>query len=249
MIRITAILTLTFLFFGAVDGNAQRQRNRINNWKEIGTYLSKDSVTKGKYTLVFVNRDTAFQQDDKNLKARMVKTFFKVYPKQVKAYNKNSARKVTFIIDPDYRGVAAAAHGIIRYSPEYMLKFSEDIDVVTHESFHIVQEYGYNAGAGWLTEGITDYIRYIYGLNNRAANWTLPDYEPSQSYTNSYRITARFLYWLEKNGHRDLVKKLDASLRDQTYKTEETWAKLTGKTVDELWELYGKNPSLKLKYK
>lgn len=251
MKKTITIFILGILLITAMESTAQQQtrRKRIDRWEDRGTYLSKDSITKGKYTLIFMNKDSTFQQDDKNLKERMIKTFFKVYPKEAKAYNKNTAKKVVFIIDPDYEGVAATSGAIVRYSPEYMLKFPEDIDVVTHEVFHIVQAYGYNSGAGWLTEGITDYIRYQYGVNNIAANWTLPDYKPSQSYTNSYRITARFLVWLEKNGYPGIVKRLDASLRSKTYKTAETWSALTGKTVDELWTAYGENPVVSLKYK
>ncbi|MGV8878236.1 MAG: basic secretory protein-like protein [Sphingobacteriaceae bacterium] len=244
-----AFLTLILLFIITLESPAQTKRKRIDNWEDLGTFLTKDSITKGKYTLIFLNKDSAFQKDDKDLKRRMIKTFFKVYPKEAKAYHKETAKKVIFIIDPDYEGVAATSGAIVRYSPDYMLKFPKDIDVVTHEVFHIVQAYGYNAGAGWLTEGITDYIRYKYGVSNIAAKWTLPDYKASQSYTNSYRITARFLVWLEKNGYPTIVKDLDASLRARTYKTAETWSALTGKTVDELWKDYGKNPAVSLKYK
>lgn len=249
MKRTITLLVFAILFTATLESAAQTKRKRIENWEDLGTFLSKDSIKKGKYTLTFLNKDSAFQNDDKNLKRRMVKAFFKVYPKEAKAYNKETAKKVVFIIDPDYEGVAATSGAIVRYDPEYMLKFPEDIDVVTHEVFHIVQAYGYNAGAGWLTEGITDYIRYKYGVNNTAANWTLPDYTSSQSYTNSYRVTARFLVWLEKNGYPNIVKDLDASLRAQTYKTAETWSALTGKTVDELWKVYGESPAVSLKYK
>ncbi|MCC9165776.1 basic secretory family protein [Pontibacter harenae] len=169
--------------------------------------------------------------------------FFTVYPQEAKRFNPNTARKVTFIIDPNYNGVAAASNGIIRYSPLWMLRNPNDIDVVTHEAFHIVQAYEGGAGPGWLTEGITDYVRYKYGVANAAGNWSLPDLKPEHSYTNSYRITGRFLAWLENNVNAKIVDSLDAALRSKAY-TPETWVKLTGKTVDELWQDYTKNPKL-----
>lgn len=216
---------------------------QINNWEEIGPYISKDSVTKGKYTLIFINRDSAFQVSGDPIKKRMTDVFFTVYPQEAKRFNKKTARKVTFVIDPAYEGVAAASSGIIRFSPKWMLSRPGDVDVVTHEVFHIVQSYPHRAGPGWLTEGITDYVRYKFGVDNAGANWSLPDYNPKQSYTNSYRITGRFLAWTEKNVNKKIVDELDAALRTKTY-TPEIWTKLTGKTVDELWQMYAQNPAL-----
>jgi hypothetical protein len=120
-----------------------------------------------------------------------------------------------------------------------MQKHPEDIDVVTHEVMHIVQNDGRSTGPGWPTEGIADYVRYKFGIDNAGSKWTLPAYKSSQSYKNSYRITAQFFDWLENNGHAGIVKKLDAQLRDHTY-TQHTWKDLTGKTLDELWDDYTK---------
>lgn len=89
--------------------------------------------------------------------------------------------------------------------------------------------------------GIADYVRFKYGVDNPGANWSLTEFKPTQSYTNSYRITARFLYWLETHGHKGLVKKLDANLRAHTF-TPEIWKTETGKSLDELWATYAENP-------
>ncbi len=101
---------------------------------------------------------------------------------------------------------------------------------------HIVQDYGDGAGPGWLTEGIADYVRYDYGVDNATAKWALPALKPTHNYDNAYRITARFLIWVEK-GKKGTVQKLDSQLRSHTY-TADSWKKLTGKTVDELWAAY-----------
>ncbi|MDB5262461.1 MAG: secretory protein [Adhaeribacter sp.] len=124
-----------------------------------------------------------------------------------------------------------------------MLEKPGDIDVVTHKVFHIVQNYGRGAGPGWLVEGITDYVRHKYGIDNAGANWSLTPFDPKHNYTNSYRITARFLVWLEKNENKKIVDELNKSLRTRTY-TPETWVKLTGKTLDELWQSYAQNPAI-----
>jgi hypothetical protein len=206
----------------------------------------KETVTKDGLTLNFSSNDVSF---DPVLKKRMIETFFKVYPLLKEEYNDTAATTVNFEIDTAYKGVAATGGGRIVYNPAYFRKKPGDIDVVTHEVMHVVQNYGGRRrsggtrGPGWLTEGIADFVRYKFGVDNPGAGWTLPEFKPDQSYTNSYRITARFLVWLENRGNKDLVKKLDASLRARTY-TDDIWKKETGKTLDEQWKAYAENPVL-----
>jgi len=188
--------------------------------------------------LTFINQSATFSMVTKQ---RLIDVFFKVYPEEMKEYNKESLREVTMMIDTSYKGVAATGHGVVHINPEWFAKHPEDIDVVTHEVMHIVQNYGRKGGPGWLTEGIADYARNEFGINNEKAGWTLTPFKPTQNYNNAYRITARFLVWLEKNKKKGIVKKLDKVMRDGTYTTE-IWAKLTGKTVDDLWLEYSQNP-------
>lgn len=201
-------------------------------------YAQKTETFKEKgYTLNFNSNDSTF---DPALKKRMVETFFKVYPVLAKTYNQNTAKEVNFSIDTAYKGVAATGGGKIVYNPEWFKKHPGDIDVVTHEVMHIVQNYGNGGGPGWLTEGIADYVRYKYGVDNPGAKWSLTAFKPEQSYKNAYRITARFLNWLEVNGNSGIVLKLDGAMRSHTYK-DSLWKDITGKTVDELWAAYAAN--------
>jgi hypothetical protein len=228
------LILIISLFIG-IQANAQQ-----GDWKTVGKFISRDSITKNNYTLIFVNLDSTFVKQGEAVKQRMEDAFFKVYPQEAKAFNKKTLRKVVFIIDPNYNGVAATADGTVRFNPKWMLKQPTDLDVVTHEVMHIVQDYGDNAGPGWLTEGIADYVRYVYGVDNIAAKWTLPALKPTHHYDNAYRITARFLVWIEKDVKKGIVQKLDSQLRNHTY-TDESWRKLTGKTIDELWAAYVAN--------
>lgn len=228
----------TFLFIAgsllATASYAQR------NWGHIATegVVSKDSITKKGFTIVFINMDSSFSAVTKQ---RMIDTYFTVYPKEARRFNKQTLKKVTFIIDPGYTGVAAAGGGVVRVNPKWMADHPEDIDVVTHEAMHIVQAYPGGAGPGWLTEGIADYVRHVYGVNNEAGKWALPKFDSKHHYTNAYRVTARFLVWAEKNYNKKLVNKLDNAMRTKTYKPE-LWQELTGKTLDELWSAYAANP-------
>jgi hypothetical protein len=143
--------------------------------------------------------------------------------------------------------VAETGGDSVRISPKWLKEHPEDIDVITHEAMHIVQAYRHPV-PGWLTEGIADYARYTYGVNNQAGKWRLPDFRAGQHYTNAYRVTARFLVWLEKHDHPGIVDKLDKAARDGSYRPS-MWAELTGKTVDELWQEYSQHPDLELTYR
>ncbi|WP_233268787.1 basic secretory family protein [Mucilaginibacter lacusdianchii] len=166
-----------------------------------------------------------------------------MYPKLEKEYNSKTLKEVTFVIDTAYNGVAETGDGKVTFSSKYMTKYPGDIDVVTHEVMHIIQNYGNGAGPGWLTEGTADYIRFKFGVDNKGAGWKLPYFKPSQNYDNAYRITARFLVWIEKNIKPDFVKSFDAQLRSHTF-TDESWKNATGKTVDELWAAYSANTQI-----
>jgi len=190
------------------------------------------------YTLIVTNNDPKL---DLKEQVRLITTFFQTYPKLAKAYNKSTADTVYLIVDTAYTGVAATGHARIRLSSNWIITHPEDVDVVTHEGMHIVQNYGRSIGPGWLTEGIADYARYQFGVNNQTAKWALPDIKTGQSYANGYRITARFLAWIEKNVKKGTVKALDAQLRDHSYTTG-SWEAISGKTLDELWKDYAANP-------
>ncbi|WP_428328949.1 basic secretory protein-like protein [Mucilaginibacter sp.] len=198
---------------------------------------------KNGYKLTFINYDATF---DKAEQERLVTTFFTVYPKLAKEYNPATLKAVIMVIDTTYKGVAATADGKVTIAAHWLHQRPEDIDVVTHEVMHIVQDYGDSSGPGWLTEGIADYARNKFGVNNAAAKWTLPAYKATQNYDNAYRITARFLVWVEQTVKPGIVKELDSQMRKHTY-TDNSWKQLTGKTVDELWKSYTENPAITVK--
>jgi len=197
-------------------------------------------IKRNGYKLVFFNQE---RKPDTALQTRMINTFFNVYPTLAAEYNPKTLREVMITIDTAYKGVAETDKGSVKISSAWMHKHPEDIDVITHEVMHIVQNYGESVGPGWLTEGIADYARYKFGVNNPAAGWSLLAYKSTQNYDNAYRITARFLLWIEEKVKPGTVKTLDAQLRAHTY-TNESWKQLTGKTVDELWKSYSEKPEV-----
>jgi hypothetical protein len=115
--------------------------------------------------------------------------------------------------------------------------------VLTHELMHIVQSYP-GGQPGWLVEGIADYVRYKYAGENDKNGWQLPNFDGNQRYTDSYRVTARFLVWLEKKIKNNIIDMLDQALRRNQYQNGRVWSQTTGKSVDQLWKEYTNNPSL-----
>ncbi|MBE8713601.1 basic secretory protein-like protein [Sphingobacterium hungaricum] len=201
------------------------------------TYV--DSISKDGLTLHFINK-TGSQQ--LAYQEKMIETFFTNYPKLLNDFNPNAQKSLYFIVDPTYDGVAYAIGKVVVYSYNYMQSNPKDIDVVTHEIMHHIQ--AYSGGApGWLSEGIADYVRYAYGLDNAGAGWSLPNFQSNQSYTDAYRVTARFLAWIEKHVKPGFVKDVDQAIRNKTY-TEAFWQANTGKNVDDLWAKYASNPAL-----
>lgn len=195
---------------------------------------------RGGYTLDFQD---AAGTTDQAFADRMVETFFAVYPRLVADFNPEAPRRVTFIMDPTLDGIAGVGGDVAVFGSTYFAEHPADIDVVTHEIMHVVQAYGEWGAPGWLTEGIADYVRHVYGVDNAGGGWALPDFSPDQRMENGYRGAARFLLWLEGHGHAGIVKTLDARLRAGTY-VEDDWRAATGRTLPELWAAYAAAPEL-----
>jgi Peptidase of plants and bacteria len=137
--------------------------------------------------------------------------------------------QITMTLKNDYKGVAAAGDGRITGSVEYFKSRPEDVGAMVHETVHCVQAYR-TRGPGWLVEGIADYIRFF-------------KYEPGKigklakdpHFDGSYRTSAAFLNFVTEKYDKDLVKKVNKSMREEEYR-EEIWSKLTKKTLKELDE-------------
>jgi len=112
----------------------------------------------------------------------------------------------------------------------------EAIGAIVHEMVHVVQQYGRpNPNSGdnpsWLVEGVADYVRWFkYEPQSHGADITDAS---SAKYDDSYRVTANFLNWASEKYDKDLVRKLNAAMREGKY-SKDLWTKYTGKTADEL---------------
>lgn len=205
---------------------------------EILTAEQKKSVIeRNGYTLTLTDESGRL---DSQIKNKLIEIFFKVYPEMAARFNAEAARKISFIIISDPKVIAYCAGTKIVFSVEWFERMPQDTDCATHELMHAVQSYPTYDHA-WVVEGLADYARYKYGVDN--VGWSLPQYDPRQKYTDSYRVTGRFLAWLEKRVCENIIELIDDRLRNGTFSID-IFVEATGKTVDELWSMYAENSEL-----
>jgi len=63
---------------------------------------AQETTKKGGYTLSF---ESNFAELDPQLKKRLIKTFFEVYPKLAKEYNPSTIKEVKFFVDTAYKAL------------------------------------------------------------------------------------------------------------------------------------------------
>jgi len=141
---------------------------------------------------------------------------------------------ITFL--KDMQGVAATSGTRVVGALSWYRKNmeGEGIGSIVHELVHVAQQYrGGGRPPGWLIEGIPDYIRwYLYEPQSHGAEIP-PSRAANARYDASYRTSANFLNWVSGKYDKELVRKLNAEMRQGRYK-EELWKEITGHTVQEL---------------
>jgi hypothetical protein len=201
-----------------------------------GTNNSDGSVrySEGVFTLTMHNKDAGTPAA---MIQRMIDEFFATYPVMAAAYNPGAPTSVRVTFDPAYDGVAYASGSQIVVSSTWARGAADDVDVVAHEGFHVVQAYDNPDAPGWAVEGLADFARARYGNLNGGACWSMQRYESGQNYTDAYGVTARFLLWVESEVRASIATELDDALRGNQY-SPAFWTGKTGKTVDALWADY-----------
>jgi hypothetical protein len=129
----------------------------------------------------------------------------------------------------DYNGVAYAGGGRITGSVKYFKAHLDDVGALVHETVHCVQQYRSRGNPGWLVEGVADYIRFF----RYEAVKPRPPAPERAKFDGSYRTTAAFLAFVTEKYDPQIVRKLNAVMREGKYKPE-VWKEMTGLTVEEL---------------
>ncbi len=132
---------------------------------------------------------------------------------------------------------SGAAETVI--NEKWIAAHPDDFGMVIHEMTHVVQGYSdreYGA-AGWLVEGIADYVRFYKYEPDVPRRDVQPRDPQKATYHDAYRTTASFISYVTWKYDRGLLFKLDQSLRAGTY-SDDLWKTITGKDVETLWTEY-----------
>lgn len=168
--------------------------------------------------------------------ARLVALYYECYPKLLARFDhpeKPATRHVRLVFRKGMKIPAAASNGRISISIDWLKKHPNDVGLLTHELTHLVQHYP-SPEPGWLTEGLADYARELYGPKEAAGGWSLPRrLTEKQSWKDSYRTTARFLMWLDKE-YPGSVDQLHRRMQDRDFELGH-FKSITGKSIEELW--------------
>ncbi|GAQ17687.1 hypothetical protein OPHB3_1612 [Oceanobacillus picturae] len=237
----TGLLVCGFGGFASV--HAEGVTNELNN-----SIQTTNEYEKRGYSLQVINGETDPAMEP--IINEFVNLYFKVYPKLIKkyAYNpKEASREVILEFDPEYDGVAYADNGKIVVSTDWILTNPDDVALFTHELTHLAQAYPtYDDETWWITEGIADYTRYIYGPHN--GSWRLPEeVEDADNYDSGYRVTARFFLWITQHKNHFAVDIVNRKMQNGTFDLQ-LFEEITGKSIEDLWEEYVQNPNVRTNY-
>src|SRR5436305_3991992 len=114
----------------------------------------------------------------------------------------------------NYTGVAQAAGNRITGSVKFFKAHPDDIGAMVHETVHCVQLYRGRGNPGWLVEGVADYIRFFKYEGGKIGIRLTPE---RAKFDASYRITAAFLAFVTEKYDPQLVRKLNAAMREGRY--------------------------------
>lgn len=167
---------------------------------------------------------------------RFTTLFYESYPKLLARFDdpeKPASRNIRIAFDRNLKSPAHCVGDRITVGVDWITKHPDDVGLLTHELTHAVQHYP-KSDPGWLTEGIADYARHLYGPAVQPG-WKLPaKLSEKQSYTNSYNVTARFLVWLDEK-HPGSVDKLHRRMQRREFEMDD-FKTFTGSDVDALWK-------------
>lgn len=162
----------------------------------------------------------------------------------------NPPRTINFNFQKGLPAPALTGGDTINVNVDYINSNPTDIGMMIHEYTHIIQGYpgnqvGYDAG--WLTEGIADYVRYIYYEPNptnavdppASDSWFVANQpQPTDTYRSGYGNAARFLYWIGQTKNiPDLVPQLNEFQRHGQFQPS-VIQDITSASISDLWNEY-----------
>ena len=254
VLSILTVLVLTVAVFSVWGVFAEEEAPKLTATVPFDVPVEEETAVttakKAEYEDVaskFLNISSDLEKTFNASFVERLKTHFnQIYPVLAERWNYGIMYDVNYDIG-ELEGAAAYQMGtsnplvmLICLIPSHFKSNPNDMHTLTHEMTHALQVYKdskYGAantanGGSWITEGIADVSRYMY--DNR---FSLPSFASNQKYTDSYRVTARFFLWIDQNVEDTFVEQFHDALKCEAY-NQNFFVKITGKTVDELWQMY-----------
>jgi hypothetical protein len=209
---------------------AQEQRLAIQH-RDLQTDESLGDVSR-KPRIVF-DSSRAPELADWGVQAqRVAKDSYSMILKALPSKDFIGPNSVRLWFNPDYDGVAATGDDTIEISPKYVAGHKDDFGMVVHELTHAIQHYTQDNDAGWLVEGIADYVRF-YLYEPKAPR---PKINPEKAtYHDAYRTSAAFLAYGQRKYDHLLVRQLNEALRMGTY-SDALFKRYTRKEPNQIWD-------------
>ncbi len=206
----------------ATDAQVQRRR----------AAATQPTSSDGEALIANIDVSEVPQLEDWALEARQ--RAIKWYPiicDSLKTDGFSPPRKFDLIFRKDMPGVAGTSGDRISISSAWVTAHPGDFGMVGHELTHVIQHYPRN-DAGWLVEGIADYIRYyVLEPGSRQAHFN----PATSSYKQGYQPAAGLLHYLESSRAPMIVAKLNTALRDGKY-SDDLFRQIAGDDLDALWK-------------
>lgn len=182
--------------------------------------------------------------------------YWENYPRMYERFHDISEppAEVTLAIENEGYEVASAGGNFVHLHDQWLNRYSDDYDCITHELAHVIQN-------GWdgdyleysdYIERFADCCRYEYAMKNGYYNdseWTLQTLNDESTREKS----VRFLVWLDyfySDENNDILRRYMQVCRNGHYPASEwdaAWAEifadtaLDGKGIDEVWQMYAES--------
>jgi Peptidase of plants and bacteria len=217
----------------------------IGTWLLTATPLRADVPVDFRPTIAFDVAESPELAEWAEQAKKQCEIWFPQLVKEFDTAGHTPAETVTLIFKKKLDGIAyTLSDRRILISSKWVTRHPDDIGMVIHELMHLVQEYP-PSKAGWLVEGIADYVRYFQFEPDKKSKWRI---NAKSNYKQGYGVTAAFLAWLERTKHPGIVHELNAALRTSMYDNS-LFEEITGRTLDDLWAEFaaqgGKVPEAK----
>ncbi len=192
---------------------------------------SDPAVTVFKYPVEFVVdvSDAPEMKEWADKSARICEREYPLLCDDLKSDGWKPSHVITMTLKNRYRGVAETSGDHITGSVRYFKSHPDDFGAMVHETVHTIQGYRGVRNPGWLVEGMADYERFFKYEPGKAG----PVDPDKAHYDGSYRVSATFLNFVSEKYDKDLVRQLNAHMREGKY-SNDLFKELTGKTLKEL---------------